>query len=508
MLRHLTAVFARLAPAVAALPAGLAVLLGTGETHAAIPENRVLLVYNSQNAESLAVRDLYVAAHPTVIQFDLNDADLASRAAPGYGGITRAIYVNQIRNPIVNFINGVTPPGPDRSQTIIAIATTRGLPARIDGGFDEFNFNSTFSSVESELSLLQQDMEANGSGSLTRRYYAQVRNPYYLSLNQAITTFSRANIKTQRTFTRVTFTPEIETWTVTGLTAGDLYLVCRLDAAPSPGHTALENIDSLITRSRTLVVGRCAVQSFFDRWSCAALDDDGLGGTYPSRQDYTNARNALNTAGFIAALDTTFVFFSGVNLPDQLRPVLALGSYGENHSLNGCGDNPAGNGDYIQTYNFNPAASFIAFESWSGNSLVDGTQRGGQQQALDFISQGGSFTIGSVSEPFTIFIPRLEFLAQNLYLNNLSFAEAAYTSIPGLSWQQTPIGDPLAQIIVVNQGLTDLNADGVTDVRDVYQLSETPGDVTCDSAFTGADTEFMRTRARANEAADVAVAGP
>lgn len=487
--------------------AALAALIGAAARDAAaqIPENRALLLYNSQNADSLAVRNMYVAAHPGVVQFDLNSAALATMAAPNYGGITRANYVNLIRNPVRDFINGVSPPGPDRSQTIIVIVTTRGLPGRIDGGLDEFQISSSYSSLEADLSLLQQNLEAAGTANLPFRYHGAVDNPYHQALNQPITAISRANIKVQRTFTAITLAPGAETWFVGGLTAGDIYLACRLDAAPTPTHSALENIQLLINRSTNLVVNRCAVQALFDRWGCAdPLDDDGAGATYPGRQDFPNAQAALASAGFPAVLDATGNFITGPELADQQRPVFVLGSYGENHSLNGCGENPPGVGTYVETYNLHPAASFVAFESFNGNSIVDGMQRGGQQQALDFISRGGAFTVANVAEPFTIWVADLEYLTQNLYIHGRTFAEAAYSSMPALSWQQTPVGDPLARVTVQNIGILDLNNDGLVNVLDVIQLSETGGDVTCDGMFTAADTNLMRDNARTTEPADVA----
>lgn len=488
----------------------LAALISTARSaNAQIPENRTLLVYNSLNAESLAVRNMYVLKHPSVIQFDLNNAAIAAAAAPGYGGISHASYVTNIRNPVRNFINGVTPPGPDRSQTIIAIATTRGLPARIDSGLgDEFTLASGFNSLEAELALLQQNMENAGAGTLPFRYSGTLDNPYHARLNQPITTFSRANIRTLRAFSPTAMAVGGQTWFVAGLTSGDIYLVCRVDAAPTMTATALENIQALLDRSQNLVIPRCAVQCAFDR--CAGpnfLDDDGSPSTFPDRPDFPNAHAAMMAAGFPSLLDQSFTFIDGTTIPDQVRPVLALGSYGENHGA--CtGANPPGTGTYIDTFDFHPAACFVAFESFSGNSIVDGTQRGGQQQALDFISKGGSFTVANVAEPFTIWVADLEYLTQNLYVHRLSFAEAAYSAIPSLSWQQTPVGDPLARVTIIEQGVLDLNNDGVVNVLDVIQLSENGLDVTCDGTFTAADTNLMRDAARPGEPADVATPSP
>lgn len=486
----------------------IAVLWPVTAASGQLTEPRVLLVYNSQNADSLAVRNMYIAARPNVRQFDLNSAFLATRAAPLDGDLTRAQYVTNVRDPIRNFINGTTPPGPDLSQTIVCIVTTRGLPARVEGGFDEFQTNSSYSSIEADLTLLQQNLELAGSGGLPFRYSGHVDNPYHTRLNQPILGFARTGISTARTFQSTLLAPGLSTWIALGLTPGDIYLVCRLDAAPTPGATALENVQALIDRSQNLVVNRCQVQAVFDR--CAGpnfLDDDGVGATYPATNDFPNSHAALLAARFPSRLDETFAFLDGPTLPDQLRQVLVVGSYGENHGV--CsGANPPGVGTYVESYDIHPAGVFIAYESFNGNSIVDGLQRGGQQQCLDFIARGGSFTVGSVAEPFTIWIPDLEFLTRNLFIHGLTYAEAVYSAIPALSWQQTPIGDPLARVTISDIGLTDVNNDGVTDVLDVIQVAEQSLDVTCDGMFTAADTDVMRQFARTTEAADVGTPSP
>jgi len=110
---------------------------------AGLAPGNVLLLYNSQNATSQAVRDLYVAARPGVLELDLNSAQLAP------GSISRANFVGLIRDPVRDFINGVGP-GPDLSQQVIAIVTTRGLPARVlspKGTSDEFELSSAWASV-------------------------------------------------------------------------------------------------------------------------------------------------------------------------------------------------------------------------------------------------------------------------------------------------------------------------------------------------------------------------
>ncbi len=442
-----------------------ATVAGSGTSTAALLPSQVLLVWNSRSAQSQEIRNAYVAARPGVRELDLNDAAVAfdaTTASPAV--VSRAAYLSRIRGPIKSYLDGAAPGGGVLAERIVAIVTTRGLPAQIQG-VSEFDLSSTWSSVESELTLLQQDLEAAvAGGTFTNRYSGVVANPYSATTGIGIDQFSRANVRTPRSF--VLTSPG--GYIVTGLTPGDIYLVTRLDAAPTAGATAAENVAALIRRGIINGFDPCGVRAVFDRWSCAPLDDDGLGVIVPPRDDFPNAHAALLGVGVRSTFDQTGAFLTNANLPPG-GPFIAVGSYGTNHALGGCGGSPPGLGAYVSTgYPWHPAAFFVSYESWNGTSMIDGVARGGQGQVLDFISSGGSFTIGSVTEPFTFSVPRTELLAKNLLIGGMTFAEAAYTALPVLSWQWTPVGDPLATVrLGAFPCRGDANGDGVVDFADL-----------------------------------------
>ncbi len=481
-----------------ALIAGIGVaVLGVSAAEGSLGPQNVLLLYNSQNAESLAVRNAYIAARPGVVQFDLNDATITP------GEIGRAVYLAKIRNPVKAFING-DGGGTDRSQQIMAIATTRGLPAVLTGN-NEFSNVSPWASLESELTLLQQDLETGSNpGQLPFRFNGIVDNPYHRMTGSTITGFSRAAVKTQRAFVNVESNPPgFQTWSVSQLTPGGIYLVCRLDSAPGPGaQTAVQNIQSLIERSLDLRVTPCATQILLDEDAGAILDAQGLAPRYPAIDDYLQTAIFMTPLGFRVVHDQTNNFITGAELADQSRPLVALASYGENHDLNG-GENPPGPGSYLTTYGLHPAAMLISLESYNGNSLIDGTQREDHAQSLDFIALGGSFAICHVKEPFAFAVADMQMLTLQLLSNGLTFAEAAYISIPGLSWQNTPIGDPLARVTIVPPALGDINCDAAVDVEDLYTFTANPVDVNGDFAINEADRIVVRHAVRAGEAVDV-----
>jgi len=463
------------------------------------PEH-VLLVYNSDVPDSVTVRDLYLDAYPTVIDFDIAAAGCNLTG----GTVTRQQYLDCIRNPLREFINGETG-GPDLSEQIIVILTTRGVPTRINGS-NEFGqlLNSTFASVESELTLLQQDLEASGASPLLQRHFGLIDNPYH-TLIQPILSYDRSAIRTPRTFSQVSVPGGPKSWVVEGLTPGGMYLTCRLDSAPGEHTSAVEEIRRLLLRSQHLTATRCEGQYLLDAFSLGPnmLDEQGLPPSFPALGDYVRTNAFLGQAGWTGQLDRTFDFITGDDLDDPIRPLLVFSTYGENHKIDGRGEDPPGNGTYINLYDFHPAAMFLSIESFNGNSIINGQRRGGQGQVLDFIPRGGSFTIGHVAEPFAFSVPNIEFLSRSMLISGLSFAEAAWIAMPALSWQQVPVGNPLARIEVLEVSSPDQNRDGVIDVEDLYFAEQRRLDLNCDGVIDDADRRLVLDAVRAGEISDM-----
>lgn len=82
--------------------------------------------------------------------------------------------------------------------------------------------------------------------------------------------------------------------------------------------------------------------------------------------------------------------------------------------------------------------------SWAGPQE---TWWAGAPQTLtaDYIEEGATGASGHVSEPFLHYCPRPEILIPE-YLKGRNLAESYYLAIPGLSWQNIVIGDPLAKL--------------------------------------------------------------
>jgi len=70
---------------------------------------------------------------------------------------------------------------------------------------------------------------------------------------------------------------------------------------------------------------------------------------------------------------------------------------------------------------------------------------GPQTLTADYIHEGAAGVSGHVDEPFLTFCPRPEFVLP-AYLNGRTLADSFYMGIPGLSWMNIVVGDPLMRL--------------------------------------------------------------
>ena len=128
--------------------------------------SRVLVIYNSQNADSEAVWDHYSAMRPGVHGCDLDDPGLPP------GTVSYSNFVAQVRNPIRAHLAAE-----DLAEQVVVLVLTKGLPHRIQdigagnigddpgGAYNRINAgNATYASVDSELTLLWQDLDGGEGG--------------------------------------------------------------------------------------------------------------------------------------------------------------------------------------------------------------------------------------------------------------------------------------------------------------------------------------------------------
>ena len=68
-----------------------------------------------------------------------------------------------------------------------------------------------------------------------------------------------------------------------------------------------------------------------------------------------------------------------------------------------------------------------------------------QTLIADYLHEGASGVGGQVDEPFLTYCPRPDFVLP-AYFQGRNLAESFYMGIPGLSWMNVVIGDPLMRL--------------------------------------------------------------
>jgi len=451
-------------------------LVATAVAQAEILPQQVLVVYNAASADGTALKNSYLAAHPGIPA-----ANVLALNNPGLlvGDVLYSTFVSSIRNPIRNHLSA---PGDPTPEGIVAIVLIRPFPHRIfdtdlpqvgdvpANAASEFDTgDATFASVDSELTLLWQNLDAGElGGTMDSKSDNVIDNPYH-TLTAGIETFTRANITVAKIFD----IRANQCWLQPPgggsqtLTPGDMYLVSRID-----GRT-LAQAQAVLTRAQNLLINKAKVRVLLDEYNLSVagdLDDDFLfvaNDPFKAGDDYEECRDLLTPQGWDVRYDASSNFISSA---EETNDLIFFASYGENHSLNGGGENPAGNGVYIDNYHFAPGAIFNTLESFNGRDFNSNGPAFLQEQAIDFLTAGGTFAVGNVWEPFTFSLPDNEFLALNFLVNGRTWGEAAWSAVPALSWQQLVVGDPIARAAVVNDpGMPpgDLNGDGRVDGDDI-----------------------------------------
>jgi hypothetical protein len=522
------------------------------------PEN-VLVLYDSRISDSRLVAEYYAGSDVVPggaggrfgTRHGVRALDLATLPSGGFPAavptITYAQFDAQLRDPLRAYLtsHGLV-------HTVRVLVLTKGLPHRLDdtdnpGVGDnagalvtEFTGrDATCASVDSELSLLWQTLDAGEAGGpADSAADGCIVNPYAyftragLPLGSAralpITAYPTTNILVAKPF-RAVFTGSSEgqlliaapTPVEQRYLAGDMVLVTRLDAP------FLENVYGMLDRSvgtgpgKRIVIDSAVAAAVIDESNSngvadaapnAELDNAAAFGSSDaftrSGDDYELSRDRFLAEGAVRPVRVHYNALAG---PDQFivgpigdvgeghgivvsEPLILLASEGSNHH----GGTPGCCSGTLYPYSFNyvPGAVFNSIESFNGRAF-NGLGGNGQAQVSDFVRAGGTFGLGNVWEPFTFSIPDNVFLVNNFVQGNLTWVEAAWTSMPVCSWQQLVIGDPLS---TVQRTRDDLDGNGSVDVDDLFRWYENPTDVNGDGTVNDTDARVLETSIRGIEA--------
>lgn len=525
------------------------------EARAQLRQDQVLVIYDSRLADSLAVAEYYAGSlkvpggtgnirgkRPGVQV--LNLAALSPQPAVAFAGdITYTDFVTKLRDPIRTYLTTN-----NMQQRIRCFVLTKGMPHRMQdsdqpingdnpsntpGGFiNELLANdANEATVDSELTLLFQSLNTGELGaSADSKSDGLIMNPYHKQTRPILQYINTANT-TAKTFTAVSGSIG-PLWSnptsAFGAKPGDMFLVCRLD-----GRT-VQNVKDSIDRAQNLIYNTTTAAALFDK-DPNNFDDlvaTTNGPAWPelvAGPDYADSFSLFTTdrrfrvspfdpapgkvrldsvagaANFFVGPNLAFAPGNGILVTD---PVILLATYGSNHNGVPLLLNNASSGTvYATSFNYAPGAIFNTVESFNGRDFGGIGQSGAaqQQQLTDFIASGGTFGVGNAWEPLADTVADNRYLVQNFVLGNLSWGEAAYSSIPAISWMQLVIGDPLARATRTSE---DLNASGRVSIDDLYTFEKLPVDINRSGAADDADRTLLRQSMRAPERFDVLAGRP
>lgn len=519
--------------ALAVLPALLGAWSGLAPVASAqLTPDQVLVVYDSRIPDSRAVAEYYAgsakvpggAGNLPGVRPAVRVLDLSTTAAPAtsQGNISYPDFVARLRNPIRTHLSSQ-----NLTRQVRVLVLTKGLPHRILDTTSPFTGDQVgeapgqfiaellardvnCASVDSELTLLWQNLDTSENGGpADSRSDGLIENPYWRA-TQPITNFTNANILATKSVTAAGGPGPL--WTLgpfltspVRINPGDIYLVTRLDAPSVPA------VRGIIDRAQGLLLNMAQAAIVLDK---SSLNFDGItagSATFgpliaPGGADYnvTNSialadgrfRSAPNgpspnvvfneqdgAAQFIVG--PLLSFSAGIVVSN---PVALLVSYGNNHGVVPTvlpGGQSAGS-LYASSFNYAPGALFNTMESFNGRDFGGVGGFIGQQQLSDFLAAGGTAGLGNVWEPLADTVPDNVQLLQNFVLGNMTFAEAAWSATPALSWMQIAVGDPLATMARTTE---DIDSSGRVTSDDLYRWESTSGpalprDVNRDGAAT------------------------
>lgn len=541
---------------------------------AVLRPEQVLVIYDSRITDSRLVAEYYagsvkvpggVGGRPGT-RPGVRVVNLANLGAPAFfpdPNIEQSDFRSRLRNPLRTWLAANDPRGEIR-----CLVTTRGIPFRmldfsnlsvgdntgaVGGSFTSGNYSA--SSVDSELTLLWQNLSDTEAGGGADSFAdGMIINPYWpgkLATAQSSVLYSPPpidgyptnNRTAARVFAQVATSPATglgQYWsrnlpgtprytttpTATFLTPGDMYLVCRLDAATLNGVYAMldRSVNPQVNvNTAVLVMDESGSDGVANTVDNSEFDNQGYpGGTGSPTfggDDYEQSRNTLQNDGRFAAANIVYNaaannagFVVGPLINYQFQglvvsgPLLMLTHYGANSSGDAPGENTmpvsaqSSRQTFPKSFTYAPGAVYNTLESFNGRCFSGLTPFFSQSSIGDFIDAGGTGGVASVWEPFSFTVPDSGQLTRSYLLGNLSWGEAAYTALPVLSWHQIVVGDPLTRLV---RSTVDRNSDGTLTVEDLYTWERSPADLNRTSTITDADRQFVVDAVRPTRDADM-----
>lgn len=387
----------------AAAIAGLTTLLVLAPSAGAdLKPHQVLVVVNDASPISQAIGQYYGAVRGIPAQNVLH----LPASTPSVEFISRADYNAKIRDPIANYLQVQVPA---LKTQVRCILLTKGCPLTVANTTGSGTLQ-TIASVDSELTQLFTGLVPDNGQE------GWLGNPYYGS-SVGFEQFSSAAIS---------------------------YLVCRLDGyadALDPGTGVPVDIKGLIDRAQT----PAGSGTFLLDGDPTKTGGYGVGETW-----MLNAKTALQGAGLAVQHDTTTAFQKNV------ANILGYCSWGSNDS-NNLGAPYYGNlGGNAVPGAFLPGSLATDYVSTSGRTFAWPPSYG-QSLTADLIRMGCTAANGHVAEPYLNACSQPDWVFPN-YARGFTVAEAFYTSIAFLSWENVVVCDPLMKRMLVISQITTVTS--------------------------------------------------
>lgn len=298
--------------------------------------------------------------------------------------VSRSVYDKEIEAPIGEFLRKRK-----LQEKILYIVLTSGVPLRIPGPGGEFR--SETSSVDSELTLLYARLHGAAiplPGPVNNPFFGQRNTPFKHPL------FQMYMVTRLDGYTMADMKALVDR----GLEArnrGKFVIDLRADNE-TPGNEWLRTAALLLPKDRVIVDQSAAVLSGID---------DVIGYASWGSNDRDHKHRFLHFRWLPGAIATEFVSTDARTFrqpPDKWK----IGTWADK-------------------------------ASWYAGAP--------QTLTADYIHEGATGASGQVDEPYLSFCPRPEFVLP-AYYSGRTLAESFYMGIPGLSWMNVVIGDPLAQL--------------------------------------------------------------
>lgn len=298
--------------------------------------------------------------------------------------ITRDVYDREVRAPIGAFLRkqGLV-------EKILYIVTTQGVPLKVIG--DSAGPRNTGASVDSELTVLYQQLHGG-----TIPLPGPVRNPFFQERDVPF----RHPLFPMYLVTRLAAynMAEMKGLVDRALLARNTgkFVIDTRENEKTPGNQWLREAALLLPKDRVILNDTAEVLT---------NQKDVIGYASWGSNDYDRKQRFLHFQWLPGAIMTEFVSTNARTFqrpPDSWQ----IGTWG-------------------------------AQKTWFAGSP--------QTMTADYIHEGVTGASGQVDEPYLAGCPRPEFILPAYYAGR-TLAESYYMGIPGLSWMNIVIGDPLTRL--------------------------------------------------------------